>query len=317
MSLDSDRAGESFNSRGNVSGAGRRRCRGRWLLFCGATTCCEATTGGGETGGAVSCRVVMPGGGATKTGGGAARSFEPVGLCLHGAASRGYRLFLPDNRPRRSRRRAREYSASGSPVLLPRSVPMQQKQSGSGAEPTQRLIAAVSGFAEPFGQRDHAMATTAAAAIVLPPTKASLRGANPRALSGLLDCACDDWLSETEAGYDGPLNLDRTLVRSFAISTRSRTDSQAPCHGFVDDAIESRRKVRHQLRDRPRLFGDDFEKQVLQRRSVERLHQREDLIQHATDGEDVRSRAGLALGDLLGGHEGRRPEDGSGAGHAR
>jgi hypothetical protein len=66
---------------------------------------------------------------------------------------------------------------------------------------------------------DQAMANKAAAASAPPPAKASV-------LARFRDCVLDisialatEALNETDAGYEGPLNFDRTFVSSFAISS--------------------------------------------------------------------------------------------------
>jgi hypothetical protein len=64
-----------------------------------------------------------------------------------------------------------------------------------------------------------AMANREAAASAPPPAKAIVL---TRFRECVLDCSialATEALSDTDAGYDGPLNLDRTLVSSFAISS--------------------------------------------------------------------------------------------------
>ena len=69
------------------------------------------------------------------------------------------------------------------------------------------------------GNFDHAIAITEAAARAPPPMNANFV---VRRREVFLDCSnalAIDALNETEAGYEGPLNLDRTLVRSLAMSS--------------------------------------------------------------------------------------------------
>ena len=63
------------------------------------------------------------------------------------------------------------------------------------------------------------IAISAAAATAPTPTRAAFL---IRFRDMLFDCSiafATDALNETEAGYDGPLNLDRTVVNSFAMSS--------------------------------------------------------------------------------------------------
>jgi len=66
-----------------------------------------------------------------------------------------------------------------------------------------------------------------------------------------LDCStapATDALKETDAGYAGPLNLDRTLVRSFAISSADAYRSEGSFASAFWTMRSSARKPGHQLR---------------------------------------------------------------------
>jgi len=79
------------------------------------------------------------------------------------------------------------------------------------------LLSVASAFEDPV--LDQAIANKAAAASAPPPAKASVLALFRECVFDISIALATEALNETDAGYEGPLNFDRTLVSSFAISS--------------------------------------------------------------------------------------------------
>ena len=88
---------------------------------------------------------------------------------------------------------------------------------GNAGVATAAGLSAGSTFDDP--DLDQAIANNAAAASAPPPAKASVLARFRECVLDISIALATEALNETDAGYEGPLNFDRTLVRSFAISS--------------------------------------------------------------------------------------------------
>jgi hypothetical protein len=78
-------------------------------------------------------------------------------------------------------------------------------------------LSAASTFGEP--DLDQAIANKAAAASAPPPAKASVLALFRECVFDISIALATEALNETDAGYEGPLNFERTFVSSLAISS--------------------------------------------------------------------------------------------------